>query len=265
MGQQVFIPNAGGAGGNNGSVFLTDLYSDGDYVDYGFALPGGGGDVFYSGEKFSAVLVFRVVQENLLSITIPLLTVVDSAATGWGFFINSLSEVCAQVDAQNLIPEVCNLPLGRVFVATLTHASAGETNLYLNGRFMVQTSAPQPAVTAPVSILIGGSGAWTKDFIEYIGFGFIDGKQLEDDEVSSVYIATQDAGKLVFPATTVVGETYVVYNAATGLSNTALWVPEINTISAPDLPAVPSGIAAGTLLTAPFHPAHSGWADVPIP
>lgn len=262
MGQQVFIPNSGG--GAAGSVFLTDLKVGANFVDYGFALPGGGGEIFYPANNiFTATIAFRVVQENLASESIPLLTVVDSAGTGWGFFINPNNKVSAQVDNQPLIPDVSNCPLGRVFIATLTHASNGDTNLYLNGRFMIQTSSTLPSVTTPVSILIGGSGSWTKDFIEYVGFGYIDSRALLDEAVATMYMASQDAGKVVFPASVVPDDNYVIYNADTGLTNTALWVPEVNTFGAPDLPAVPNGLPTGTLLTAPFHVAHSGWADVP--
>jgi hypothetical protein len=267
MGQQVFIPNSGGGGGA-GSVFLTDVVSDdgATWVDYGFALPGGGGEAFYSTDPFSAVVAFRVVQENVAGGLIPVMSVVDSglAGGGWQFFINPTSKVSAAVAGQNLIPDVSNLPLGRVFIATLTYDGAA-ANLYLNGRFMVQTGALMPAVTNPVSIIVGGAGVPVTDFIEYIGFGYSQ-SLFTAAQVAAIYMASQDAGRVVFPTSTVIETPYAIYNADVGFSNLALWVPEFNvSLGAPSLPAIPSGIATGTLLTAPFHVAHSGWADVPAP
>lgn len=263
MGQQIFIPHSGdGGGGNAGSVFLSRLYDAGNNVDYGFALPGGGANLFYGGGDFTAVVAFRVVKDNSGAITIPVLTVVDDAGTGWSFFINSSNRVCAQVDGQNLVPDTSDLPLGRVFIATLTHAAGGDTNLYINGRFLANTSAPQPAVTAPVSLLAGGS-SWDKDYLEYIGLAFFSDKVFTADEVAAGYISSQDAGLLAFPPGIITEESYVLYNADGGLTNLALWVPEANTIAAPSLPAIPGGLPTGALLTAPFHVAHSGWSDEP--
>jgi hypothetical protein len=191
--------------------------------------------------------------------------VVDSAGAGWKFFISPLDLISADLNTQNLIPNTSDLPLGRVFFAVLVYKTSGQASIYINGRFLVSTGAAMDPVTAPVSIIVGSSGAPNRDFIEYLGFAFIDDNALSTREVGETYIACQDAGRVAIPPALVIETNYVVYNADTGLTNLALWVPEINTMGAPSLPAIPNGIATGTLLTAPFHVAHSGWAAPPAP
>lgn len=263
MGQQVFIPNAGSSAGG-GAVFLTDLRSGAGYVDYGLPLPAGGADVFYTdGFNYCIFIAFRVVQENLFSENIPILTVLDAASNGWRFFINTENKVCGGVDAVEFVPDTCDIPLGRVFIAALdVEVNGGE--FYLHGRRMNTEGLPGTvSAVAPVTLVLGGEGSWTKDFIEYIGFGFIN-RFLSVDEIATVTIACQDAERIVFPASIFPGSTpNVIYNAASGLSNPSLWTPSQNTLGAPDLPAIPNGVPVGTLLNAPFHVAHSGWADVP--
>lgn len=262
MGQQVFIPNGGGSSSGD-AVFLTDLFDGGSYVDYG--LLAGGADVFYTtGFNYCIFIAFRVVQENFFSENIPIITVLDAVSNGWRFFISTDSKVCARVDAQDFIPGTCDLPLGRVFIAALdVEVNGGE--FYLHGRRMATEGLllTAPAV-APVTLILGGEGSWTKDFIEYIGFGYVR-KFLSAEEISDVTIASQDAERIVFPASVVGAAPFVIYNAASGLSNPALWTPSQNTLGAPDLPAIPNGIPVGTLLNAPFHVAHSGWAGFAAP
>lgn len=265
MGQNVFIPHSGGGGaGGAGTSFLTDLLSNAgaNYVDYGFAFPGGGGDAFYPTGDFSVIAAFRVVQENLIGELIPVLRLEDGAGKGWTVFISGANKVCASVDAQTLTPDVCDIPLGRVFIVTLTHAAAGDTSLYINGRFLVNTNVIQPAATQPVSFLVGSSGQVSHDYIEYVGFTFAS-IALNDDEVAQSYMASMDAGRVVMPLAIVGANLYVTFNADVGLTPATTWVPEFNTLAAPSLPAIPNGIATGTVITAPFHVAHSGWADVP--
>jgi hypothetical protein len=261
MGQNIFIPNGGGGGGG-GASFLTDLVAGNgaQYVDYGFAT---GGEFFYPDGAFSTIVAFRVVQEDFDAVQIPVITVSDANSNGWSIFISGAKKVCASLDAQIFTPDISDMPLGRVFIAILTYESGGnEANYYLNGRFMVDSNNPPAAVTLPVSFIVGGGGSPTKDFVEYLGFGYIEA-ELTAEQVCDVYIASQDAAKVVIPASISSETSYVIYNADTGLTNPALWVPEFNTFAAPSLPAIPNGIAAGTVITAPFHVAHSGWASVP--
>jgi hypothetical protein len=268
MGQQVFIPRGGNNSGEN-AIFLSQLYDAGAYVDYGLPLPAGGAGVFYTtGFNYCIFVAFRVVQENTLAENIPILTVSDAASNGWRFFINSNNKVCARADAVDFIPDTCNTPLGRVVIATLdVEVNGGE--LYLHGRQVATVALPDTVSSvAPVTLVLGGGGSWTQDFIEYVGFGFIN-KFLSSEEVAEAAIASQDAGRIVFPAS-VVGSApfatpFVIYNASSGLADPAVWVPSQNTLGAPNLPAIPNGIPVGTLLRAPFYVAHSGWADVPVP
>jgi hypothetical protein len=268
MGQQIFIPNNGGGGSSSSdAVFLTNLFDEdgAGYVDYG--LPSGA-DVFYTdGFNYCAFVAFRVMRENNSGVSLSLLKVVDSAGNGWRFFINTDNKICAMVDGDiEFVPSTCDIPLGRVFIAAIdVEVSGGE--FYLHGRRMSTQGLPDTvAAVAPVSITLGGESTWNKDYIEFIGFGFIN-RFLEIDEVAIVTLASQDAERIVFPASIFPDSTpNVIYNAASGLSNLALWTPSQNTLGAPDLPAIPSGVPTGTLLSAPFHVAHSGWAGfVPPP
>jgi hypothetical protein len=269
MGQQIFIPNNGGGGSSSSdAVFLTGLFNEdgAGYVDYG-----GDGSVFYTdGFNYCAFIAFRVMRENNSGVPLSLLTVVDGAGNGWRFFISSDNKVCALVDAVEFVPITCDIPLGRVFIAAIdVEVNGGE--FYLHGRRMATQGLPDTVPAGPnVAITLGsddgGESTWNKDYVEYIGFGFIN-RFLEIDEVAIVTLASQDAERIVFPASIFPDSTpNVIYNAVSGLSNLALWTPSQNTLGAPDLPAIPSGVPTGTLLSAPFHVAHSGWAGlVPVP
>ena len=265
MGQQVFIPHSGGGGGGAGSSFLTNMVAGGgaQYVDYGFD-GGGGGEAFYTTQNYSFIVAFRVVQENLDAAQYPVLTVYDNETpdVGWNVFVSGTNRICATIDAQIFTPDVSDMPLGRVFFAILTHKNTGSSKYYLNGRFMIENNVVQNVPGNSISIVVGGGGDPTKDFVEYLGFGYIE-SQLSDEQVCDMYIASQDAGRVVIPDAIVDGAPYVVYNADVGFADPSLWVPEFNTLLAPSLPAIPNGIATGTVITAPFHVAHSGWADVP--
>lgn len=265
MGQQIFIPHSSGGGGGAtpDSVFLAGLYQSGAaYVDYGLET---GADIFYSASDFSAVLVFRIVRENVDALVYPLLEITDSDGSEVLFFIDADSKIAVSCNGTIITPDTCELPLGRVFVVTFTRAADGSASLYLNGLYMRTETTVISAVVPPVSILFGGNGDWSENFAEYLGFAYIGSLELNADQVADIYMATQDAGRLVVPPAIVSEESFVVYNSDTGLTNIALWVPEFNTISAPDLPAIPNGLATGTLLPAPYYPAHSGWADIPLP
>jgi hypothetical protein len=263
MGQNIFIPNGGGGGGGSGSSFLTNMVADGgnEYVNYGF--DEGGGEAFYSTSDYSFIVAFRVVQENIGADQYPVLRVYDNETpdVGWSIFVSGSDRVCASIDAQIFTPDTSDMPLGRVFFAILTHKGSGGSDYYLNGRYMISNSVVQ-APGGSMSIEVGGGGTPTLDFVEYIGFGYIE-SSLSGSQVCDMYMASLDAGRVVIPAAIVDGAPYVVYNADVGLADPALWVPEFNTLLAPSLPAIPNGIATGTVITAPFHVAHSGWASVP--
>lgn len=265
MGQQIFIPNGGGGGGGNGvqkSTFVTEMVSTPNFVQYGLAT---GGDVFWNDVAFTAVVAFRVVQETPdESIPIPILVVVNNAGESsedWQFQINGFNLLKAAVGNGGLDPEETYIPLGRVIFATITYAP-GDAKLYLNGLLMAEAAPTIAGIGGPVSIRLG-TGDISKDYIQYIGFGFI-ADTLSEISVANVFIASQDDGRIVFPAADIEAP-YVIYNADTGLSNLALWVPEFNTLGAPNLPAINGGIATGTLLLAPFHVAHSGYATAVLP
>lgn len=261
MGQQIFIPHAGGSA--VGARFLTNLVANGgaDYVDYGLAA---GGDVFFPSSitGFSAVFAFRAVQTNPVAgpQDYPLAQCVDDVGNGWQFRISASSKIYGDISTGSLVPDRSDMPMGRVFFATLTQKNTGNGDLYINGRIVATTPCPQPALVAPVRILLGGNGTPVRNYVQYLGFAFMP-SWLSSAEVSQIYEASQDARRIVFPAAIAVNP-HAIYNVETGLANTALWVPESNTMGAPNLPAINNGIAAGTLLTAPFHAAHSGWARV---
>lgn len=254
MGQQVFIPHSGGGAGSAGAVFITDLLDDVLYCNYGLL---SGADIFYPGaEGFLAVIAFRVVQDDpTTSADFPVIQVNDDSGGGWR--IKIFGSVYGEI-AGTTFSGGGDLPLGRVFIVTLMSDAVGNSQMFVNGLVVSTDIAAQNPLTQPVQILVGPSGSTGKDFVEYIGFGFMR-LSLTPEEVASIYTASQDAGRVVFPAA-IAANPHVIYNAATGLSNLALWVPESNTLGAPDLPAIDNGIATGTLLTAPFRVAQSGWA-----
>lgn len=263
MGQQVFIPNGGGGGGggSTGSVFLADLFQPASgSIDYSLAT---GGDVFLPIGNFSVLVAFRVVQDNPAE-TINIFRAFDSSNTQWTFKILPDNKLVATINNSGALePESSDLPLGRVFIAVLVR-SGGAADLYINGRLLGSAGASNFLRVAPFSVILGGNGAWARDYIEYIGFSIVaGGVALTGDQISDIYIASQDAGRVVFPST-IVPASYAIYNADTGLTDINLWTPEINTLGAPDLPAVPSteGLEA-SLVTAPFHAAQSGWNSAP--
>lgn len=262
MGQQLFIPKTGNDGDGRNAVFLTGLYADGAYVDYGLS---SGADVFYTNQiLFTACIAFRMIRENTSAENIPLLTVLDAVSNGWRFFINTDNRICAQVNNNILVSGSDNIPLGRVCVATLS-SEVGGGELYLNGLPMDSSIFQDIPPVYPVSLTLGGGGSWSKNFVEFIGWGYLK-RFLPFGDNADLYMKIQDTGRVAFPSNVVFGEPYAVYNASDGLSNLALFTPEQpNTLGAPNLPAIPNGLATGTLLNAPFHVAYSGWADIASP
>lgn len=262
MGQQAFIPNAGVGVSGGRSTFLTDLHNlAGDSVDYVSDNAG----VFYTTQvSFTACVAFRVVQENTAGETIPILSALDDVGNGWQFFINPASKVCAQLNASSFIPSQCDLPLGRVIFAMLT-IDVGGGEFYLNGRLMESNGTLSIPPVAPVTIRFGTS-SWSKDFIEYIGFGYLERflhSNISEDAPADLYMRFQDDGKISFPPSIAFGQPFAVYNASEGLANPAIFTPQPNSLGAPNLVAAPDGLPFGTLLEAPFHVAHSGWSDAP--
>lgn len=261
MGQLVFIGDNSNGPFTPNAIFLENLFeSAGNTVDYGFE---DDGEAFFSEESFTAIVAFRLMQPAAAQRQD--IVYCESNEGGWSIFIDSNGEISGSVSGATVTPDTSDLPLGRVIVAALAYDSleGGSASLYLQGRFMGSDGGAIGESGADVTFLLGPNGTWTNDLVEYLGFAFIN-NALDAEEMAEVFVATQDAARVTFPAD--ITGTRAVYNAVSGLSDITLWEPTINTMSAPDLPQIETGEGSvAALKDAPMHMAHSGWAAPVIP